>query len=147
MSNFRMATEELKTLLITGSRGWNDLDLIQRTFDLLQLEHPNVKWKVIHGGCRGADLMADEVAKKRGWFVESMPVTSADWRKHGKKAGFLRNTEMIWKHRPHHAIAFQLNDSPGTGHCIQELNKYRGRIDTRMKGPVTIVRVYDVPSR
>lgn len=58
--------------------------------------------KVIHGGCRGADEGAGDWAKS-----EHIPVVvcRADWKKHGKAAGPIRNREMIEVHKPDFVIA------------------------------------------
>ena len=47
---------------------------------------------VIHGAARGIDSIADEVAQDAGLQVTSFP---ADWNKHGKGAGPIRNTQML----------------------------------------------------
>lgn len=36
--------------------------------------------------------MAERIAETSGWTIELHP---ADWDKHGKRAGFLRNKEMV----------------------------------------------------
>jgi len=46
---------------------------------------------VIHGGCQGVDTQADEVATSLG--IPTIPMT-ADWRRHGKAAGPVRNKDM-----------------------------------------------------
>jgi predicted Rossmann-fold nucleotide-binding protein len=58
--------------------------------------------RVIHGGCRGADEGANDWAKS-----ENIPVIAcrADWKKHGKAAGPIRNREMIRLHQPDYVVA------------------------------------------
>ncbi len=58
--------------------------------------------RIIHGGCRGADEGADDWAKS-----ESIPVIRcpANWKKHGKAAGPIRNREMVRIHQPDCVIA------------------------------------------
>jgi hypothetical protein len=102
-------------VLVTGSRDWSDITTIRNEFKLITQQNPSVtKWTLVHGGARGADLLAAQVAKEMGWYIISMPVTTQDWQKHGKKAGIMRNNDMIHKHKPHHAVALHLDDSPGT---------------------------------
>lgn len=57
---------------------------------------------IIHGGCRGADEGAGDWAKS-----EQVPVIvcPADWKKHGKAAGPIRNREMLVVHRPDYVVA------------------------------------------
>jgi hypothetical protein len=76
-------------------------------------------YEVIHGGARGADAMAGMAAKWCRLPVEEYP---ADWRTHGRRAGFLRNLEML-DQRPDLVIAFQRNGSRGTQHTIDEARK------------------------
>ena len=47
---------------------------------------------VVHGDAPGADTLAKQVAEEYGMQVEAHP---ADWRKHGKAAGPLRNQRMV----------------------------------------------------
>ena len=48
---------------------------------------------IVHGACpTGADAMADQFADVAQTHVERHP---ADWDKYGKRAGFLRNAEMV----------------------------------------------------
>lgn len=58
--------------------------------------------KVIHGGCRGADEGAGDWAKSEGIPVA---VCKADWNKHGKAAGPIRNREMLRVHKPDYVVA------------------------------------------
>lgn len=65
--------------------------------------------------------MADEIARELGFTVRRYP---ADWDKHGKSAGPVRNMEMVNKeHVPEEPIdltlAFMLENSysPGTLNC------------------------------
>lgn len=69
---------------------------------------------IIHGGCRGADEGAGEWAKS-----EHIPVAvcQADWKKHGKAAGPIRNQQMINLHAPDYVIA--LPGGKGTENMIR----------------------------
>lgn len=60
--------------------------------------------KMIHGGARGADEGAADWGKSEpGVTVVAYP---ADWKKHGKAAGPIRNQRMIDEGKPDVVIAF-----------------------------------------
>ena len=47
---------------------------------------------LFHGGARGADRAIGRAALQLGWSVEVLP---ADWRRHGRAAGPIRNRELL----------------------------------------------------
>jgi hypothetical protein len=49
------------------------------------------RFTVISGCAQGVDKIAAEIAREFGLEVIEMP---ADWKRHGKRAGFIRNEEM-----------------------------------------------------
>lgn len=86
-------------VLFTGSREWDDWDAIRA--ELRQLPGDAT---IIHGDGRGLDKMADWLARNEfGLPVLRFP---ADWEKHGKSAGHIRNKQMRDAGRPTHGIAF-----------------------------------------
>jgi ribA/ribD-fused uncharacterized protein len=102
-------------LLITGSRDW--IDEAPITAEISQLPRGSV---VIHGGAKGADAIADRVARFFGFTVE---VYEADWERLGKRAGIVRNQEMLSQSRPTRAAAFPLPQSVGTNDMIRRCRK------------------------
>ena len=91
-------------VLICGGRDWNQRE---KTFTALDAHHESSPIDiVIHGAARGADRLAGEWAKSRNIPVLAYPVTDADWRKHGKSAGHLRNQRMLVEGKPTLVIAF-----------------------------------------
>jgi hypothetical protein len=92
-------------VLVTGSRDW---ETPQDVFDVLAALRPNL---VIHGGCpTGADAFAEQWCADTGTPQDMHP---ADWGKHGRRAGYLRNKEMV-DERPDLVVAFLLPGSKGT---------------------------------
>jgi len=84
-------------VLITGSRTWADRTAVYGHLDDLLREHQALT--VVHGACpKGADEIAHDWACFRrpgpGELVIIEP-HPADWGTHGKRAGFIRNAEMV----------------------------------------------------
>src|SRR6478735_8400255 len=79
-------------VLVTGSRDWEDEDVIR---EMLQSVDTN-PWNMVlvSGNCpTGADKIAERIAEEElGWMIERHP---ADWAKYGKRAGFVRNAHMV----------------------------------------------------
>ena len=69
---------------------------------------------VIHGGASGADTLADIVASNLSFTIERYP---AQWHRYGKKAGPIRNEEMV-ACGANIVLAFPAAVSPGTKHCM-----------------------------
>lgn len=103
-------------ILICGDRYWDDKVTI-----LTKMESLAKDTLVIHGGARGADTLADECAHELGLPVTPFP---ADWQRFGKKAGPLRNRQML-DQKPDLVIAFHKNlqSSKGTKDCVNEARK------------------------
>lgn len=60
---------------------------------------------LIHGASKGADFMSEYTVRRYGFkvTVERYP---ADWDKHGKKAGIVRNSKMLVEGKPDLVVAF-----------------------------------------
>ncbi len=102
-------------VLVCGGRDYRNREAIQRTFtQLIQL--PSV---LVHGGCRGADMMSEEVYREvlrdvdKDGAVRCFP---AQWGKYGQSAGPIRNQAMLDETLPHLIVAFHSNlkESKGT---------------------------------
>lgn len=77
--------------LVTGSRTWTDIPALASWLAGLWQIHPDLL--VVHGDCpSGADAIADFWAWRFNVPVEAHP---AGWRQHGRRAGYLRNAEMV----------------------------------------------------
>jgi len=74
---------------------------------------------IVHGAAQGADRIAHQEAQKAGLLVEPHP---ADWEKHGKAAGPIRNIEMA-RLGADLCIAFWDGQSTGTAHMMDEARK------------------------
>ena len=107
---------------IVGSRGFTDRDRVRSYVDTLV---PSVV--VVSGACRGPDSWAAERARERGMAVVEYP---ADWDKHGRAAGFIRNGLIVGASDV--LVAFWDGTSKGTADSIAK---------ARATGkPVTIIQ-------
>lgn len=105
-------------ILVTGSRDWTDRRTVaDALLDAARHLSIDTDIVVVHGACKtGADAIAQAEAELRGWETEPHP---ADWAKHGRAAGPIRNTEMVGS-RPDAWFAFILNGSPGARDCADK---------------------------
>ena len=85
-------------VLVCGGRDYADWGTLDSVLDLV---NPAV---VIHGAARGADSLAGRWAREmHGVTEEAFP---ADWDKHGKSAGPIRNQRMLDDGKPDMVVAF-----------------------------------------
>ena len=87
--------------LVCGGRHYADRRLAHAEMDRLAATRPVAA--VITGGSPGADALAAEWAKARGIEHLEFP---ADWKRHGRAAGPIRNQQMLEEGRPDLVIAF-----------------------------------------
>ena len=113
-------------LLVCGSREWTDRELLAAAIDQAVAEHgagrPGVV--LIEGDARGADRLAGQLARARGWQLEVYP---ADWQRQGRAAGMRRNHQMLHDGRPEHVLAFtdDLDASRGTADMVRRARAAR----------------------
>lgn len=114
-------------MLVCGGRDFTDKLLLFSRLDEVCLarnwiiaddpEAPESNWlasvTLIHGGAKGADLLADAWAVNNWCSIIQM---KADWKTHGKAAGPLRNHLML-KEKPDLVIAFP--GGKGTAHMVK----------------------------
>ncbi len=111
-------------VLICGDRNWTNQKKIEEEIIKTWKEFkcpPRSEIIIIHGGARGADNLAGEVAKELGLKVKVFP---ADWERFGKAAGPMRNIEML-NEKPDLVLAFHndLSKSKGTAHTVRTAEK------------------------
>jgi len=122
-----MADTVRPRVLVCGSRYWHDEDFIDGFIESL-VERDAI---IIHGAARGADEMAGESADRHGLECLEFP---ADWDRHGKRAGFLRNQQMLDEGRPTMVAAF-----------TYDIYQSRGTYDMAKRSLVAGLRVYINP--
>lgn len=80
----------MKRVIIAGSRGFDNYAFLEGRMDLLS-EDWDEDLIVVSGGARGADKLGEQWAFRARHDVEVIP---ADWERHGRAAGPIRNEEM-----------------------------------------------------
>lgn len=96
-----------------GSRSWPWAKMV--VDEVIKLEKHDI---VVSGGAHGVDTFAENAARKLGHEVI---VYEPDWKAHGRKAGFLRNMDIVKE--ANRMIAFSYENSKGTQHSINLAKK------------------------
>lgn len=119
-------------ILVCGGRDFDDEELLNKILDQycrdedlysIRPTKNNPEWDtlsapiVIHGGASGADTLADKWAKGHHFEVREY---KADWNKHGRSAGPIRNAEML-KENPD--VVFAFSGGLGTLDMIKKSKK------------------------
>ncbi len=103
-------------VVIAGSRTISNLSLLEEVVERCGYEITTV----ISGTARGVDLLGEQWASKYKKSVIRMP---ANWDKHGKAAGPIRNAEMA--EIADAAIIIWDGKSTGTKNMIENMKKLR----------------------
>lgn len=102
-------------IAIVGSRTFEDYELLRAFIESnLTDEELAAVEAVVSGGARGADTLAERYAAERGL---QMIVFPAEWKKYGRRAGFIRNVDIIRECDV--CFAFWDGESHGTKHDIE----------------------------
>ena len=113
-------------IIINGSRDFNNytyLRLMLKEYIMTNQINPE-SIEIISGGAKGADTLAIKFAKEHNLNYKVM---NADWNKYGKRAGIIRNAEMLTYaiSNPNDIailISFWNGTSKGTKHMIDISN-------------------------
>lgn len=118
-------------LAVVGSRTFSDYAWLEQcllgSFRVDDIE------AVISGGARGADALAARFASVHGIPLK---VIRADWDTHGKKAGPIRNTEIVEKADA--VAAFWDGHSSGTRDTISKARASGRRVVVFPLGPIPV---------
>lgn len=105
----------MRKIIVAGSRNMNEYvtvhEVMMMIVDWYDLTSDEVT--IVSGTARGADTLGEQFAAEYGLPVIRMP---AEWDKHGKSAGYKRNTEMA--KIADMAIIFWDGKSKGSRHMI-----------------------------
>jgi len=118
-------------ILVCGSRSFDDWRLFLLKTEPYYFNSEDYTedgledFTVISGGAIGADFLARVWAKYCGYPYVEYP---ADWKTHGKKAGIIRNQEMLAA-KPDVVLAFWDGKSSGTKHMIDIATEAKVKVE------------------
>lgn len=97
---------------VIGSRSFKNFELLKNTLSKIEIS------LIISGGADGADSLAERYARE-----QSIPtkIFLPDWKKYGKSAGMIRNTDII--NEADVVVAFWDGQSRGTFDGIEKAKK------------------------
>jgi hypothetical protein len=108
-------------LAIVGSRTFEDYDVMKK-FIIENIDINSIT-DIISGGAKGADRLGERFAAE---FNKNLIIFRSDWNKYGKRAGFIRNVDII--NECDFCVAFWDGESHGTKHdielCIEKQKQY-----------------------
>ena len=107
-------------VIVAGSRTWSDYALLAKELDRLTNKLDRKKLVILSGGADGADKLGEKWCFERMVSYQRFP---ADWHKYGKRAGHIRNSEMLEEGKADALIAFWNGSSPGTADIIRKARK------------------------
>ena len=110
-------------VIIAGGRDFDNYDLLANTISDFEKEHGKIT-EVVSGTARGADILGESYANINNIAIKKF---YPDWDNLGKRAGYVRNTEMAAyaKRNDGFLIAFWDGKSKGTKHMIDYAKKIK----------------------
>jgi hypothetical protein len=96
-------------IIVTGGRDYSDRKRVDAELTNLAPTH------IIQGGATGADWLAARWGEHHCVRVTTM---RADWDKHGRAAGPIRNEAMLREHKDATVLAFP--GGRGTADCVRQ---------------------------
>jgi hypothetical protein len=111
----------MNKLIIAGSRTFDNYRLLSHEVKKFIVEVIGSKknLEIVSGEASGADSLGIDFAVEHWIPVQAFP---ADWEKHGKAAGPIRNEEMA--KYANYCIVFWDGKSPGSKNMIENCKKY-----------------------
>lgn len=89
-------------MLVTGGRKYSDRNHVFQVLGCIHTEFGPISC-IVEGGATGADALAKEWALHHKISFLEFP---ADWKSHGRRAGGLRNSQMLAEAFPDLVVAF-----------------------------------------
>lgn len=107
-------------VIVAGPRDFHDYSFAKKQLDRILQRLNKDRLEIVSGGANGADALGERYAKENGYKLHRKP---ADWKKHKKAAGPIRNREMA--QYADALVAFQPENgsTPGTKNMIKTANE------------------------
>ena len=110
-------TKKPVRIIIAGTRRFNDYRLLRRILSEAAGTYPKEQLEIISGGAKGADGLGELFAERNNLKLTRFP---ADWNRHGKAAGPIRNRQMAeYAGKDGLLVAFWDEESRGTRNMIE----------------------------
>lgn len=106
-------------LAVVGSRSFRDYTDLEKTLSFIHKKVPITR--IISGGAKGADSLAEQWARENSVDTQ---VFIPDWETYGKRAGFLRNKQIVDYSEA--VVVFWDGKSKGSQHSMK-LAKEQGK--------------------
>ena len=89
-----LSNNKSSRIIICGGRHFDDYEVLEKVVDkvISELKFTSQEIEIVSGHCQGTDLLGELYAEKHGLKCAVFP---ANWKKFGKAAGPVRNSEMI----------------------------------------------------
>ena len=105
-------------LIVAGGRNYNNYAHLKKTLDAFRLKY-HVE-EIVSGADHGVDTLGEQYAKEHDIWLTQFP---ADWNKHRKAAGPIRNAQMA--EYADCLLAFWDGSSKGTKNMIENMHKQK----------------------
>jgi len=115
---------------VCGGRDFDDYVTLRAFLNKLHAKTPITE--IIEGGAKGADALAAKYADK---FNIPLRTFKADWDNLGKKAGPIRNSQMLKEGQPDLVVAFPTPKSVGTLDMINKAKRANVQVITVVVKP------------
>lgn len=105
-------------ILVSGKRDFTNYALFRKELDIVKKHYSDRGLYIVEGGAKGTDALAKRYAMENNLPYKEFP---ADWDKYGKKAGPIRNKEMVDFVAANYGISIFFWDgkSKGTENCLK----------------------------
>lgn len=113
-------------VLVCGGRNFDDALTLGSWLGGIHKDHGITL--IIEGGARGADFLARKFGEMQGIPVKTFP---ADWDRHGKAAGPIRNKQMLDEGKPDVVLAF--DGGRGTANMVEQAKAAGVRVQIATK--------------